>query len=120
MKNLLENDFVKYAIALRLKALGFNERCLTYYENEVPKLYHSLSGWDFNNSFLNCISRPTYSQVFDFFRDNYGFYVVIKPFNGGFSCVIWTSKAQNHIGIYNSYKEAELACIDRLIEITRK
>lgn len=82
---MTNNPYVPYSFALKLKELGFKERVLTYYENEVPKLHNNMSGWDFNTSFLSCVSRPTYSQAFLFLAtlqddfkisiDENGFYI---------------------------------------------
>jgi hypothetical protein len=63
MKNL-ESEFIPYNLALRMKALSYKEKVLTYYENGVPKLYNDILGWDFNSSFLTCCSRPTFQSAF--------------------------------------------------------
>lgn len=143
----MEKEFIPYDRALKLKALGFVERVLTYYENGVPKLYHDVTGWDFNNSFTTCVSRPTFSQCFRWFREKYGlhgepiwdndekthwFFSITKignvdfvegrhryetpltedqDFNDGYPVVLKWRK---------SYEEAELACLDKLIEIVEQ
>lgn len=66
-------------------------------------------------------AAPTFSQAFKFFRDKYKYCSYVKEAtkdkyrfnfdkfdNGGY-----TSE------IYNSYPEAELACLKKLIEITK-
>ena len=77
---MTNNPYVPYSFALKLKELGFKERVLTYYENEVPKLHNNMSGWDFNTSFLSCVSRPTFQEVFDWFWDNHKLHSHIRPF----------------------------------------
>ena len=67
----MKTEFVTYELAVKLKELGFKERVLTYFEDEASKLYTNLMGWDFNTSFLTCVSRPTYSQVFDWFENEH-------------------------------------------------
>ncbi len=118
----MEKEFVPYESALRLKEIGFKERVLTYYENKVLKVYDkTILGWDFNTSFLLVISAPTFSQAFRWVRKEQGFYVIIQPsINNDFSCIIWNSKAQNHIGVFKTYEEAEIACLDKLIGIVQK
>ena len=59
--------------ALRLKALNFHERVLTYFENDEVKIYHNPKGWDFNNSFSTCLSRPTIVDALDWLEDQYDF-----------------------------------------------
>lgn len=75
----MEKEFVTYELALTLKQINFKERVLTYYEDEVAKLYTNLMGWDFNSSFLTCVSRPTYSQVFDWFEKEHKMIAIIQP-----------------------------------------
>jgi hypothetical protein len=75
----MEKEFVPYELALELKQINFKERVLSYFEDEKPKLYHILDGWDFNTSFLTCVSRPTYSQVFDWFEKNHKMIAIIQP-----------------------------------------
>lgn len=77
---MTNNPYVPYSFSLKLKELGFKERVLTYYENEVPKLHNNMSGWDFNTSFLSCVSRPTFQEVFDWFWDNHKLHSHIRPF----------------------------------------
>jgi len=125
----MKNEFVPYPLALRMKALGFKERVLTYYENEVPKLYNGISGWDFNSSFLTCCSRPTYSQAFKWFREKYGYLHHITYFDPVKAQIPGEADYQGlvlfpHQDVhklakisYDTYEEAELACLEKLIEI---
>lgn len=127
-----EKEFVPYDLALRLKALGFKERTLTYYEDGKPKLHDAIEGWDFNSSFLTCISRPIFSQVFKWFRDKYETISVIEFSNDG---EYWKDVKYNvtisefkyfatHDSFvkygYKTYEEAELDCLVKLIEIIEK
>lgn len=54
--------------AIELKELGFKERTQTYFENGAIKFFDVIGGWDFNSSFLTCFSRPSHSEVFDWFE----------------------------------------------------
>lgn len=78
-----EKEFIPYNIpyelALRLKQINFKERVLTYYEDGVPKLYNNIMGWDFNTSFLTCVSRPTFSQAFRWIFENFNYFVCFVP-----------------------------------------
>lgn len=111
--------FVTLPQAIQLKALGFKERTLTYYENEQPKIYHNVMGWDFNTSFLTCVSRPTYTEAFDWFRKKYGYWSYIKEATKGtnrFYIEKFDEKFFNS-DIVNIYEEAEFACLEKLIKI---
>ena len=133
----MEKEFIPINLALRLKALGFKERVLTYYEDGKPKLHTAIEGWDFNSSFLNCVSRPTYSQAFRWFREKYGLVSAVLPFQDVedniklcyYYCVVDLGECQDEdilcnessLGTsdinFSSYEEAELACLIKLIEI---
>jgi hypothetical protein len=75
MENL-QKDFVPYELALRLKALGFDEPCFAFYKLGNIDIYYDtiLQGQNHkfrNNTQLNFygdlkekISAPTYSQAF--------------------------------------------------------
>ena len=112
----MEKEFVSHELALILKALGFKERVLTYYEDGKPKLHTAIEGWDFNSSFLTCVSRPTYSQAFRRFRKKYDLHYVIVKAESWF----YTINGCNTQEGFNTYEEAELACLDKLIEIVEQ
>lgn len=121
----MEKEFVSYKQALKLKELGFKERCLTYYGENKPMISDVLTidGWDYNTSFLNWTSRLTFSQAFRWFREEYGIYYVIegsKKF--GFQHTIYDEKETYEIKsekTYNTYEESELNCLTKLIEIVK-
>jgi hypothetical protein len=62
----MEEHFVNYNQALALKELGFKERCSHYFDHNKFKIHNEISGWDFNTSFITCVSAPLKSQVFKF------------------------------------------------------
>ena len=125
----MEKEFVPYELALKLKELGFKERCLTYYENGIAMINSVLTvdGWDYNTSFLTYASRPTFSQAFRWFREKYGLFVspnVISYEDGPYlwffeinSTVLPFGTDLGETDDYKTYEEAELACLDKLIEI---
>jgi len=123
----MENEFTPYPLALRLKALGFKERVLTYFEDDKIKLHDHISGWDFNSSFLNCISRPTYSQAFRWFREKHqlwfrpDYYDELKEYDfQGSIHKLGKYNAIADIGNHETPEEAELACLEKLIEIVEQ
>jgi len=119
---LLMSEFIPYPLALRLKALGFKERVLTYFEDDKIKLHDHISGWDFNSSFLNCVSRPTYSQAFRWFRDHHNIEctptAVVQAEKKWYNTsLIYNQDIINDYTLIETYEEAELACLTKLIEI---
>jgi hypothetical protein len=111
----MEKEFLPYDRALKLKQLGFKERCLTYYENGIAMINSVLTvdGWDYNTSFLTYASRPTFQQAFRFFREKYDLHY-LRPTK--YSETKWWGIGGN-TKVCDSYEEAELACLDKLIEI---
>ena len=70
---------------------------------------------------LNDIHRTVCNSMsFRWFREKYVLYPFIQPTtNNDFSCIVFTSNAQYHFGIFETYLEAELACLKKLIEIVK-
>jgi|LakMenEpi03Aug12_release.lakeMendotaPanAssembly.Ray.scaffolds.fasta_scaffold1204202_2 hypothetical protein len=122
----MEKEFVPFELALKLKELGFKERCLTYYGGDKPMIYDGLTihGWDHNTSFLNWTSRPTFSQAFRWFRDKYELYSWITMELESTLTFCWIVTGENkcteHKAFFKSYEEAELSCLEKLIEIITK
>jgi hypothetical protein len=146
----MEKEFVPYDMALRLKNLGFDEPCLaTYVKSEFlgyPETTFCLSvkenieaGHTKNsNHFIalpDCASAPTFSQAFRWFREKFGLLhelVSVQENSWLITIVDLNSKSVN--GVYmkrinlddidenvpSTYEEAELACLDKLIEIAEK
>ena len=129
----MEKEFVPYEQALALKELGFDGKCgACYYkkfDNEIG--YHKVYR-DFNFVQLT-VSAPTFSQAFRWFRENYGLKHHIWA--GKISTVFYGYDILNideqefvvnntTIGggdcDFETYEEAELACLDKLIELTFK
>jgi hypothetical protein len=116
-------DLTLYPEALELKGLGFDEPCLRYIytgdtgnNGNVPCAVLPNKAENFNEDDL-CISTPTYSQAFRFFREKYGLCIVIKPIDDkkldlGYSLL----KNGLIMSAHLTYEEAELAAIRELIK----
>ena len=117
----MEKEFIPYEQALALKELGFNEPCFARYEyirNELQfpfcntKNHNQKTGNGINYQF---ISAPLYQQAFSWFREKYDLHLLpSKNVNKWWATFgSWTSE------VYDSYEEAELACLKKLIEIVK-
>jgi hypothetical protein len=126
----MENEFVPYELAVRLKALGFDEPCFVYYRasNENKPAYPN-HGVIQNSVCGNGITAPTFSQAFRWFREK-NFYVSIntyhsvsldKPFGLSIDYLHesgkWDYFDYRGESDFETYEEAELACLTKLIEI---
>jgi hypothetical protein len=131
-----ESLFVPYEIALELKKLLFDEPCFGKFIKSKFQ-YNSLGDpKNYNNESygVNIISAPTFSQAFRFFREKYNLYAELYTANMGAIeyCFqirdLYSEKyiydnfqgaGSSYVGTFNTPEEAELACLDKLIEIVK-
>lgn len=141
----MTKEFVSYEQAVALKELGFDEKCLTTYiykgglnsiwnvmsyqiENEY--LFENTCNdlWNRNSTNKNdCISAPLKVQVFKWFQENNLWFHTISYHRKAypntnqfkwkvdigldlFDCKGWS----------DTYEQAEDACIDKLIELSKQ
>ena len=121
----MENEFIPYEQALALKELGFDEPCFGYYNTNTQgrmahKVIEGLLEWfgdDYqpHNSELHHskITAPLYQQAFRWFREKYNLHILINVKDG-----IWYFERFSING-FNTYEEAESACLDKLIETVK-
>jgi hypothetical protein len=79
------------------------------------------------NSSKLIASAPTYSQCFRWFREKYNLICRVSVTSYGctldeqeFYCVITSKYGTASYEIFNTYEEAELDCLDKLIEIVKQ
>jgi hypothetical protein len=114
----MEKEFVPYELAVRLKPIGFDEPCFVYYRaSNENKLAYPNHGVTQNSLCSNGITAPTFSQAFRWFRENYGFpsYVDMDDYSY-YRYTIYKGIAISEAP-HETYEEAELACLTKLIEI---
>ena len=115
----MEKEFVPYELAFKLKRLGFNEPCFGGFNDAgglyIQKLY-------FQSEKEEWCSAPTFSQAFRWFREKYGLKSWIEELMVG--NYIYEIRPHNladykegEVYVYATYEEAELACLDKLLEI---
>ena len=106
----MKEEFVTYNQALALKELGFDEDCLMYIDDEEDLINDDTAEW------IGAIKAPLKQQVFRWFREKYDLnYVIVKT-----ESWFYTINGCNTQEGFNTYEEAENACIDKLIEIVKK
>ena len=124
----MNKEFVTYNQALALKELGFNEPCFAIYysKNKSFNWHHHidhtndepvLESGEFN------ISAPLYQQAFRWFRKKHNLvfnfinFNIVTPSDYHWS-ITWNDEAKAS-SIVKTYEEAELECLNKLIEIIK-
>ena len=110
-------EFIPYAQSVELKELGFNEECAAHYLDfdDLEFKWNKYRNMSINESKL--IQAPTYSQAFRFFRDKYNLRYSIGYTN---IVVVHFHNTTNLLQDNKSYEDAELACINKFIEIAKQ
>jgi hypothetical protein len=128
----MDKEFIPYEQALELKELGFDEGCIATYQ-KLPMLMPVLSLGEKNKDFYKCIrvplkyniQAPLYQQAFRWFREKEGYHIDLfvdddKTFGFCITYFTYTARVDNPIQRgFNTYEEAELACLKKLIEIVK-
>ena len=124
----MKHLFVPYQQSLELRELGFDEICLTHYwGNDI--LNEAYGGW-MKNSNTKYVMSPTFSQGFKWLRENYNILATIYSNASGYlfewhDAVGGTQRGwseyegPNDSGVWDTFEEAELACLEKLIEIVK-
>ena len=121
----MEKEFVPYELAVKLKKLGFDEPCLFAFDNcstpmrcsDLRTNEQKFNGVNYNSS--SYTSQPTFSQAFRWFREKYninGYQFIYQTMNSGYALQSMEENDQTDF-YFKTYEEAELACLNKLIEI---
>lgn len=115
--NYIRNQFCNYEIALKLKELGFDEPCLAYFEDK--ELMHGMLN---NLGKRRYLVSPLYQQAFRWFRLKHNLVSWIYCPNeskGYFAIILKDKRFVSYNEQFDTYEEAELACLNKLIEIVK-
>jgi hypothetical protein len=138
----MTKEFVPYQQALELKELGFDEPCLANYSDDgILQPVMLIEKQNTNNHFASggyfkeMCTAPLYQQAFRWFREKHDIqgYIYSSTVRGNvektkqFTGYIWningidmpflSTDARDEL--HDTYEEAELACLIKLIEITK-
>jgi hypothetical protein len=130
----MEKHFVTYNQAVALKELGFDMPCIaTYTEGTIGKgeelQWFVTPQEDVNNDFT-FVAAPLKSQVFEWARKEHVLYHIVHQFEHKKNTteeflsevtgkLLMGNDDISGFSYHSTYKEAELACIDILIEIVK-
>jgi hypothetical protein len=139
----MSKEFIPYELAVKLKELGFDEPCLFAFDNcstpmrcsDLRTNEQKFNGVNYNSSTYT--SQPTFSQAFRWFREKYNiqscvaFTISKYKFEIHFQrladgenppVMVWhyvDSWLGLNMGLFDTYEEAEIACLTKLIEIVQ-
>jgi hypothetical protein len=125
----MNKEFIPYEQALALKGLGFDEPCFGYYNGqgnyigEEGKMNSNCNKLGMHGTYC---TAPLYQQAFRWFREKYDLEGVIQQAED-FKWYKWKISQYIEDGKkyvadwyeYKTYEEAELACLEVLIELTK-
>ena len=139
-----QTEFIPYEQALELKELGFDEPCFGYYvDGEIRGInlgyeefggvkpyyqrfgFHTITNNDIDNLSKVVVSTPLYQQAFRWFRQKYKWNhsISIRRFPSvDYGYILGAMEGESsvwNINGFNTYEEAELACLKKLIEIVK-
>jgi hypothetical protein len=132
----MNKEFVPYEQALALKELGFDEPCFAMYFSGMLKERCYCKNSEFTEPHqIIFISAPLYQQAFSWFREKCRLQPSVNSFCfEEYSFVIMGSRNEILYPIqhkllndgkknpweFDTYEEAELACLIKLIEIVKE
>ena len=123
----MEKEFVPYKLALKLQELGFKESCFGMYcEGKFYELYPHCSDY-YPKDVYREVDAPTFSQAFRWFREKYIIHSwissIIDPVGFVYEYRVHIHQEESSVENFDSfevYKDAELFCLEKLIEIVEK
>lgn len=121
----MDQEFIPYIQAVELKNLGFDEVCFGRYQTDAgfiiahTEKYVTSDGVDRKCFFT---LAPLWQQVFKWFRKEYKIVSSIDIADEGTvkEHYFYTITTVGSYGYFKTYEEAELACLNKLIEIVKK
>jgi hypothetical protein len=116
----MDREFIDFKQALALKELGFDEPSIKFYWTDGMFVKDFVNPFNYNKR-DSAISAPLYQQAFRWFRKKYNIVSSVRThFNEEFFYEIYVD-VMNEItsNYYKTYEEAELGCIEKLIELTK-
>jgi len=118
----MEKEFVPYELALRMNQLGFDEPCLANWNFYIDQLIYNGNPSTFSSE--DVLQLPLFQQAFRWFREK-GYLSYIEVLGDGkydYTNVSshFSEETDYNDGPFESYEEAEIACLQKLIEIVEQ
>ena len=130
----MNKEFIPYEQALELKELGFDENCFasyTYDRHSEGAMVFDIKEqnglrWSANTNegckqYKEPCTAPLYQQAFRWFREKYNLDHFVQHHIDGLNQTYFSMARESTWIVTNheTYEEAELACLKKLIEIVK-
>ena len=120
----MEKEFINYSQARSLKELGFNEPCIAFYNVRVLTFHtHGINPYFIfkkNSDLWDSCSAPLKQQVFRWFREKYNIDSHIEKYISSEDAIEYFCMVDENESInFETYEEAELMCIEFLIQLVQ-
>lgn len=117
-------EFIPYELAVKLKELGFEANCLTFYNYDKKIEFNDdwacMPDYESKRDRNECLA-PLWQQAFDWFREKHNIYCGIIDYFGGTRIHIESNKKNYPIEMdFNTNIGAKEFCLQKLIEIVSK
>lgn len=136
----MEDQFVPYNLALKLKELGFDEICFAGYtkggnqirmSQQVPYIGADYGWKKYNHQNKHIIKAPLWQQAFEWFREKHNLISGMAVYKEEFVKTGLARAFEPHIlnlttnqsvwlDEFDNYEEARQACLEKLIEICQE
>jgi hypothetical protein len=124
----MNKEYIPYEQAFELRQLGYDDECTMYYAPGHPEGFYLVDATPLSNSHWlftaddskrreTLCTAPLYQQAFKWFREEYELYSFIFIFDEGFGYETFKKGVTQTNDSFDTYEEAELACLKKLIEI---
>jgi hypothetical protein len=114
----MKDLFVPYEQSLQLKELGFDEPCFGWYSSMEGNPFR-LNYCETYLGIENSTKAPIFAQAFEFFREKYNLFGQVNIHTYFIYDISTPEIVKEYDKLTKTYKETELACLIKLIEITK-
>ena len=116
----MKKEFIPYEQNLEIRNLGFDEPCFGWFTNSYLRIGSVVENKHVQGE--DEILAPLYQQAFRWFREKHQLFSFITTIEDtdykGFKFTFWIAgRNSDRLPVCDTYEEAELACLKKLIEV---
>ena len=125
----MKNEFVTYEQAVKLKGLGFDEKCMSFYAPLEPPRLTCIAFKDGQLDYSKVknshklmgngrVTAPLKQQVFRWFREKFNIDSHIEKYLSSEDAIEYFFMANDKESVnFDTYEEANFACINYLVSL---